>query len=1054
MRDVEVLMGRLKASLAVQPQLARTALLEQLARWPAQLASLRTVEGRQIAWCAARPLLVFAAAYIAAWSYLFVAAFLGAQPPPAPLFPPGAVLLCAILLTPPRRWWLYLVAAFVLQVPILAYLHLPLLWNVLGFIPDAIEPVIAASLMLRFMSLPPRFAGLREVSIYTACVVVAVMAAATVGSILNASLGGEPYGSSWRLWFLSDTLADLVLAPTLLLWIAAGLQGLRAASRWRYAEAGALYGGLLLLGVVVFDTHLFGPEIADAMRYLPVPLLLWAAVRFGPRGITSALSLIVVLSVPAVANVTGPFASTSIPDQSVQGHVFALQLFLLVIGVPLIFLAALVEERKQAAEAMRMSEARFRAAFASAASGMMLVDPGGRVLQANQPLVEMLGYSEVELRTHTFMELTYPEDLAPNLALLQRALAGEIDSYQIEKRFLHKSGHLIWGRVSAGVVRDAVGQPLYLVGQVEDITARKRLELEREAARAEAERQAEELDRVFEAVADGIAVYDQDGREVKTNAALQCLLRLDLAPAEYAHMSLHERMALFAARDHHGRPLTLDEGPLPRALAGEATEALDLRSRTLDGRELELNVSAAPLRNRAGQPVGVVCVFRDQTERKRLEREVAEQAEQLDRIVEGMGEGLFVYDTQGRVVRTNAAARRLLGLAAAPPEFFQLSAEERITLYAPNAPRDSRSGQVLTPEEWLAARAFVGNGDVLSTVEARDVRLRTLDGRELEVSASVAPLRDPDGQVVGVVLLLSDRTERNQLVREREEARASELALREVNQRLDTFVAVAAHDLRQPVTVTKLEIAHAQRQVQRAGAKAQQVAEKHTAPFAHVETALDAAQHQLDRLWRLMQQLLDVTRAQQGILTLNRQPCRLEALVRARVEEQRLLTPSRTIILDLPETGAMPVMVDADAERLGQVLTNYLANAVRYSPGDQPIEVALQVVERAPEDEGEAVARVAVRDHGPGIAPEEQATIWDRFQRAHSTSEASGGLGLGLYIVRTIIARHGGHVGVKSAVGEGAIFWFALPLSTAKAGDAEFAGVRSVQPPAHDDVVP
>jgi PAS domain S-box-containing protein len=937
------------------------------------------------------------------------------------------------LLTPPRRWWLYVLITIPIRMLPAFAPGVPTWLLLVNWLNDTLKILLAVVLIGRFAPRPLRHTSLRAMSIYLACaVLVAPILSASVGAAGLAALG-TPYWQAWGTWFLGNVLASLILTPTIVLWVAAGLPGIRPVSRQRGLEALLLGVALLVVGGLFVFTQV-ALVLDDGVYYLPLPLLVWAAVRFGPRGIASALAVVTCAAIASVAGLWSLVASTSTPRE-----VLSVQLFLIAAAVPLLLLAAQIEERKQAAEAMRMSEARFRAAFASAASGMMLVNPAGQILQVNQPLLEILGYSEAELRTHTFKDLTYPEDLAPNLALLQRALAGEIDSYQIEKRFLHKSGHLVWGRVSAGVVRDAVGGPLYLVGQLEDITLQKRLELEREAARAEAERRAEELDRIFEAVADGIAVYDQDGRTVKTNAALQRLLRLDLAPPEYAHWPMHERMALFAAHGEHGQPLTPDETPLPRALASQATvaEAMDMRSRSLDGREIELNVSAAPLRNRAGQPDGAVCVFRDQTERNRLEREVAEQAEQLDRIVEGMGEGLFVYDTEGHVVRTNAAARRLLGLGTAPPEFSHLSAEERIALYAPHVPRESRSGQLLTPQEWLAARAFVGGGEALSTTEARDVKMRTLDGRELEVSASVAPLRGPDGQVVGAVLLLSDRTERNQLVREREEARANELALREVNQRLDTFVAVAAHDLRQPVTVSKLEITYAQRQVQRAAATAHEAtAAQQTMPLAQVETALGDAKHQLDRLSRLMQQLLDVTQAQQGILVLNRQPCHLEDLVRAMVEEQRLLTPSRTLTLSLPDAGALPVMVDADAERLGQVLINYLANAVRYSPADQPIEVALQVVapviEQASKDGREASARVAwvaVRDHGPGIAPEEQATIWDRFQRARSTSEASGGLGLGLYIVRTIVERHGGQMGVESAVGEGATFWFTLPLA-------------------------
>ncbi|PWT73407.1 MAG: hypothetical protein C5B60_08200 [Chloroflexi bacterium] len=433
-----------------------------------------------------RPLLIFGAAYITAWSYLFVATFLGAHPPPAPLFPPAAVLITALLLTPPRRWRIYLVEAFVIQIPILAYLHVPIVWNILGFTPDAIEPLVAVGLLLLFISVPPRFASQREVSVYTACIVIAAIVAATIGSAVNATLGGEPYGTSWRTWFLSDTLANLILAPTILLWIAAGFQGLRARSVWRYAEAVLLFGGLLILSLMAFVIRLQSPATTQALTYLPVPLLLWAAVRFGPRGITSALSLTAILAVPAVASQMGPFASQSTPAPSTLGNVFILQTFLLVIGVPLLFLAALIEERKQTAAALEASEVRFRAAFESAATGMMLVDPTGLILQANRPLIEMLGYSEAELCRHTFLDLTYPDDLKPNLALFQKALHGEVDSYRMETRYRHKAGKLVWGRVSAGVVRDAAGHCLYLVGQLEDITAQKQLEQEREEARASA----------------------------------------------------------------------------------------------------------------------------------------------------------------------------------------------------------------------------------------------------------------------------------------------------------------------------------------------------------------------------------------------------------------------------------------------------------------------------------------------------------------------------------------------------------------------------------------
>src|SRR5262249_42143800 len=119
-----------------------------------------------------------------------------------------------------------------------------------------------------------------------------------------------------------------------------------------------------------------------------------------------------------------------------------------------------------------------------------------------------------------------------------------------------------------------------------------------------------------------------------------------------------------------------------------------------------------------------------------------------------------------------------------------------------------QQGDLLSPQGWLSLRA-ARDADVLREPESRDIRMRSLDGRELEVSATVAPLCAPNGQVMGAVMLLSDRTERNQWVREREEAQASELALRELNERLDTFVTMAAHELRSPVAVSRMVVQRA-----------------------------------------------------------------------------------------------------------------------------------------------------------------------------------------------------------------------------------------------------
>jgi signal transduction histidine kinase len=172
--------------------------------------------------------------------------------------------------------------------------------------------------------------------------------------------------------------------------------------------------------------------------------------------------------------------------------------------------------------------------------------------------------------------------------------------------------------------------------------------------------------------------------------------------------------------------------------------------------------------------------------------------------------------------------------------------------------------------------------------------------------------------------------------------------------------------------------------------------------------------------------LFDVARARSATLELQLAPCDLAALVRSNVTAQEVAVPERRIVLEVP---AEVVPVEADADRLDQVLSNYLSNALKYSPADQPVTVRLEMVENQ--------AVVSVVDRGPGLPPEEQSRIWDLFHRVPGidaqggTGEPSGSLGLGLHICKQLIELHpGGMVGIQSTVGEGSAFWFRLPLTS------------------------
>jgi len=291
-----------------------------------------------------------------------------------------------------------------------------------------------------------------------------------------------------------------------------------------------------------------------------------------------------------------------------------------------------------------------------------------------------------------------------------------------------------------------------------------------------------------------------------------------------------------------------------------------------------------------------------------------------------------------------------------------------------------------------------------------------------------------DGDLVEVALflavgisisLVASATERarRRAMQERDEAQARELAaLRLVQERMDEFLAIASHDLRTPVAATVGFIDIAARRCERLAAAARGEGPDLVRLVEAVRTCVREASRSGGHLARLVNLLFDTALARAGTLELRRAPCDLAALARDQAEAVRVAAPNRTIRLHLPADA--PVRVDADADRVGQVVTNYLTNALKYSPPDRAVDVRLTV---AP-----AWARVAVEDRGPGLPPAELGRIWQPFHRVagiRAEDLTGGDLGMGLHICKTIVEGHGGQVGVESAVGRGSTFWFALPVA-------------------------
>jgi signal transduction histidine kinase len=429
------------------------------------------------------------------------------------------------------------------------------------------------------------------------------------------------------------------------------------------------------------------------------------------------------------------------------------------------------------------------------------------------------------------------------------------------------------------------------------------------------------------------------------------------------------------------------------------------------------------------------------------------RAELLHTILQTIADIVAVVDGEGHVQLRNCTFGGLHPVERAPMGFDTLPLRDRVCIMDV---RDGTTGEPHPFESTAIGRALCGE-----VVASEDILMRAFDGSDLELNASAAPLRRADGSIAGAVLVLRDLTEYNRLKCERETACASELAARELNRRMEEFLATAAHDLRTPLTSTIGFLALARRRTERLSSSAREQCPTLIPSVEAVRARVDDANQSATRLAHLVTRLFDTAAIGADRLQLHSMPCDLVALVREQVEALRVASPGRVIRLHRP-IGRRSVMVQADADRIGQVVSNYLSNALEYAPADRAVDVSVEVRREVLRGEcaregmsvpprgpnqvtnaGQRVAhpnvwaRVAVQDRGPGLPEVERMRVWERFHRAPGIAvqrgapggSEGGGLGLGLYISKVIVELHGGHVGVESTLGKGSMFWFTLPLS-------------------------
>jgi len=394
--------------------------------------------------------------------------------PISPLWPPNAILLAALLLSPSRAWPWLLLATFPAHMAAELQSGVPVAMVLAWFVTNCGEALIGAVGVRWLIGERLRFDAFHHVSVF---VLVGGFLAAFSSSFVDTALvkligwGDGAYWQLWRTRFFSNLLANLTLVPVIVTWADAGLARLQRAPRERWVEGCVQAVGLLTVAFTVFTQTGAGSGTAPVLLYAPVPFLLWAAVRLGPIGTSTSLLALLLLAVWGAIHGMGPFI-----DGSPLNSALSIQMFLVVLSIPLLFLTAVIQERERSKAALRSSEERFAKAFMSSPDAMVITRAqDGHIVEVNDRWEELFGQPRVQAVGSTMWELGMFAT-AKDAAVLQAQMSSQGRVRDLELALRSKSGETRQALIGA-VTAELAGEPCF-IAIIRDLTDQRRAERE------------------------------------------------------------------------------------------------------------------------------------------------------------------------------------------------------------------------------------------------------------------------------------------------------------------------------------------------------------------------------------------------------------------------------------------------------------------------------------------------------------------------------------------------------------------------------------------------
>ncbi len=641
-----------------------------------------------------------------------------------------------------------------------------------------------------------------------------------------------------------------------------------------------------------------------------------------------------------------------------------------------------VTESKRNEQALAESEARFRNTYENAAVGISHVDLDGHWIRVNQRLCEIIGYSEAELLAGMgFQEITHPDDLGQDLMLLEQLMRGETSNYQMEKRYLHHSGHLVWVHLTVSLERDEAKQPLYFIAIIEDITERK----EAEQALAEARRDQAELLSLLESSLTnapiGFAFFDKEHRYTRVN---QTLARINGRSIE-AHL---------------GRPL---RDVLPQSAirfdplidqvfsTHQPLQNLEMTGRGLSNPELNFHwlISLYPVMDQNKEVIYVGVVIVDITDRKQAEEALRRSEERFRVMAETLPTILFTCQPDGAIDYINRRFTDYTGLDSD----HALGSRWTAVLHADDVSRHSQQWQRALSQQLAFETEF---------------RILTTDGSYRWFVGRSHPIRTSEGEIMRWVGTCTDIHDQKMA---EEALRRSEQQLRTFNETLEERVQQRTRQVRELASALTLAEQRERRRI------------SHIL-HDHVQQMLYGVQMRA-HLLKLDSQQEKHAAVQEHILVMNQ-------LVEQAIRSTRSLSVelSPPVLKNEGLAAAFEWLASNMSEMHGLTVQTHLLDD--YQPASEDLRVLVFQVTRellfnVVKHANIHVAKLEMQEKGSNLVVRvlDQGRGFNMREVENKDHKPEGGFGL--YSIQERLALFGGHLIIESSLGQGTIATIVVP---------------------------